>query len=512
MPRTASAPAGLRAKEEDYDTDSPSSKDEESSPSRRGSTGSTPEPRSSRGKQPKAPVSGGAAAADTDVDSDSTCSFGESRYACSMRSSPLLDTTASSPILAAVARQVAQPWGQSSTPAGGASACGTAPPGDAAAGAKASEGLSSWMQDHQQRGDVGSQQAYDEIDWMLPDSAWSGASQHNDLDQGCFSDCVEMEMYIEEGGCHSQGPGQSQAQVVGTPMLGPAAGPWMAPQSNMSSPMLSCQNSPLWSFAGSPMMLAQVSPMASPQMLPQGAIAVQVPASWLQQAQQSWAVHRHSPQSQQSSPQASPKMSPQMSPQMSPMLSPMLAPLLSPPMAPQNGGPVPELSLSALEADPTLGWPSSPPQAHTISHKTSLISGVHRIIWTVDAGKLRNHERQAVSPSFELPLASLATSRLVIFPRPNTDGKGSASFKKSGGCGSVHLKCEASGGSVSFLVAISDGTTGFDKKPRGPVMHNFADHSTCGLSKDQEQWDFGKAVNQATQTFSVCLDILPCRK
>lgn len=145
----------------------------------------------------------------------------------------------------------------------------------------------------------------------------------------------------------------------------------------------------------------------------------------------------------------------------------------------------------------------------TIWHGISPVTGAHRIIWTVDAGKLRNHERQAVSPSFELPLASLATSRLVIFPKANADGKGSASFKKSGGWGSVYLKCEASGGSVSFMLSVSDGTMDYVRSPRGPVTHNFADHSTCGLPRDQEQWDFSKAVNHATQTFAVYLDILP---
>lgn len=162
-----------------------------------------------------------------------------------------------------------------------------------------------------------------------------------------------------------------------------------------------------------------------------------------------------------------------------------------------------------LEADSFFGVPPAGLQAHTIWHGISPVTGAHRIIWTVDAGKLRNHERQAVSPSFELPLASLATSRLVIFPKANADGKGSASFKKSGGWGSVYLKCEASGGSVSFMLSVSDGTADFVRNPRGPVMHNFADHSTCGLPRDQEQWDFSKAVNHATQTFAVYLDILP---
>jgi len=106
-------------------------------------------------------------------------------------------------------------------------------------------------------------------------------------------------------------------------------------------------------------------------------------------------------------------------------------------------------------------------------------------------------------------LGSPIVSRLVIFPKPTAGAKGGASFKKSRGWGSVHLKCEASAGSVIFQVSIGDGTGGFPRQPRGPVRHNFADHSTCGLPKDLEHWDFGKAVNKSTQTFAVCLDILP---
>eukprot|EP00913_Durusdinium_trenchii_P025749 g24165.t1 len=43
--------------------------------------------------------------------------------------------------------------------------------------------------------------------------------------------------------------------------------------------------------------------------------------------------------------------------------------------------------------------------------------------------------------------------------------------------------------------------------PRGPVKHNFAELSTCGLRKGDEMWDFTKAVDKETQTFAVCLEI-----
>jgi hypothetical protein len=136
-------------------------------------------------------------------------------------------------------------------------------------------------------------------------------------------------------------------------------------------------------------------------------------------------------------------------------------------------------------------------------------TGSHQVIWTVDADKLKSHERQAVSPAFDMALEppNLVSFRLVLSPRPNPDGKGSASFRKANGWGSVQLKCEASSGRVSFLVSISNGRPDFQRQPRGPVKHDFAWHSTCGLPRDQEHWDFNKAVDRKSHTFAVCLDL-----
>lgn len=95
----------------------------------------------------------------------------------------------------------------------------------------------------------------------------------------------------------------------------------------------------------------------------------------------------------------------------------------------------------------------------------------------------------------------------MLVPKPNPDGKGGASFKKANGVGSVHLKCEAAKGLVNFFVSISNGRPDFNREPRGPVKHNFAELSTCGLRKGEEMWDFTKAVDKETQTFAVCLEI-----
>lgn len=231
-------------------------------------------------------------------------------------------------------------------------------------------------------------------------------------------------------------------------------------------------------------------------------------------AQHFWQLQMQpSMHSRPSSVQPSMHSSPQISPQLAPQLGthvPQL--LLSPLMSPQ--GPEPSL-LSPESSRPQSPQPNNPcpvglqvPQPHTIRrHSLNMDNGMHQVFWHVDALKLKGQERQTVSPSFELPFEGQVSFRLVLVPKPNPDGKGGASFKKANGVGSVHLKCEAAKGLVNFFVSISNGRPDFNREPRGPVKHNFAELSTCGLRKGEEMWDFTKAVDKETQTFAVCLEI-----
>lgn len=230
-------------------------------------------------------------------------------------------------------------------------------------------------------------------------------------------------------------------------------------------------------------------------------------------AQHFWQLQMQpSMHSRPSSVQPSMHSSPQISPQLAPQLGthvPQL--LLSPLMSPQ--GPEPSL-LSPESSRPQSPQLNNPcpvglqvPQPHTIRHSLNMDNGIHQVFWHVDASKLKGQERQTVSPSFELPFEGQVSFRLVCVPKPNPDGKGGASFKKANGVGSVHLKCEAAKGLVNFFVSISNGRPDFNREPRGPVKHNFAELSTCGLRKGEEMWDFTKAVDKETQTFAVCLEI-----
>lgn len=179
-----------------------------------------------------------------------------------------------------------------------------------------------------------------------------------------------------------------------------------------------------------------------------------------------------------SSPRGSQPHSPQESPRLTPLQSPSLMPTQS----------------------PTLG-------PHCIVQTTDS-AGLHQVRWTIDADKLRSQQRQTVSPSFEIPNQEKASFRLVLCPRPSPDGKGGPCFKKACGWGSVQLKCEVSSvAQVTYTISLTSGRPDCARQARGPFTHDFAKQSTASLPKDQEQWDFTKAVDADMQTFTVCIEV-----
>merc|ERR1740117_2599288 len=93
--------------------------------------------------------------------------------------------------------------------------------------------------------------------------------------------------------------------------------------------------------------------------------------------------------------------------------------------------------------------------------------------------------------------------KMMLYPKVVSDTKGGASFKKARGCGFVQLKCEAE---LSEAVAHVTWRVTIDGEKRGPVPHNFALSAVSRLPKEQEEWDFNKAVQADSQTFVVCLE------
>lgn len=158
-----------------------------------------------------------------------------------------------------------------------------------------------------------------------------------------------------------------------------------------------------------------------------------------------------------------------------------------------------------------------PPQPQTLTRAYSVRSGFFRVNWTVDGRKLRGNEKQTVSPPFELsfgPSHPNVTFKMMIYPEMINEGKGGSCFRKSNGRGFVQLKCEAelpaSIAKIAFRISIGSGDN--MKEARGPVEHDFATSAVCGLPKESEIWDFQEVVDPASQTFVVCLEIVPNSK
>eukprot|EP00930_Biecheleria_cincta_P095276 TRINITY_DN87254_c0_g1_i1.p1 TRINITY_DN87254_c0_g1~~TRINITY_DN87254_c0_g1_i1.p1 ORF type:complete len:359 (+),score=68.02 TRINITY_DN87254_c0_g1_i1:85-1161(+) len=168
-----------------------------------------------------------------------------------------------------------------------------------------------------------------------------------------------------------------------------------------------------------------------------------------------------------------------------------------------------------------------PPQVQMLVCFECPDSGMATVIWTVDAKKLRGSDKVAVSPPFQVACAP-GTFKMMLCPRTVSDRKGGASFKKAKGRGYVQVKCEAGGNSHTLGMAsmnISVGPGRADSKWQSPlkepVHHNFEDCGVCSLqskadisapdSADKDDWNFLAAVDDASQTFAVRLDLQSVR-
>jgi hypothetical protein len=190
---------------------------------------------------------------------------------------------------------------------------------------------------------------------------------------------------------------------------------------------------------------------------------------------------------------------------------------------------LPEAPAQAAAAWPQLGATTvSPPmRSATVLHPSTNRSS--EIVWRVDSRKLNGHDKQAVSPSFDLwcgESPSRATFTLMMHAKEITKGDSDkednldsklklarTSFKKSSGYGYLQLKCQTGIAKdipmvVKFTLSIGDGE-GQDRGPRGPVTHNFAEKAVKGLPGELELWDFKGAVDTDSETVLVRLVQLP---
>mmetsp|Transcript_117623 Transcript_117623/g.310708 ORF Transcript_117623/g.310708 Transcript_117623/m.310708 type:complete len:464 (+) Transcript_117623:73-1464(+) len=166
---------------------------------------------------------------------------------------------------------------------------------------------------------------------------------------------------------------------------------------------------------------------------------------------------------------------------------------------------VPEPRSSLLQQE-------APPQLQTVLDPDS---GNRCIFWEVDASKLRS-KCQAVSGEFEITLRSgtAATFKMMLQAEGQGTSKGARSFRASGK-GFVQLKClTALSGEQKHDLLYRVGTSAVAGRPgaeppRGPVQHDFAQSAVSELPKGEGAWDFTSCVDQATQKFTVYLEILP---
>lgn len=182
--------------------------------------------------------------------------------------------------------------------------------------------------------------------------------------------------------------------------------------------------------------------------------------------------------------------------------------------APPSHGPSPESQ--AEEVQPAVGATSCGPRPapQTLARAQSQGSGCSRIWWHVDARKLKTSDKQAVSPPFALPMnvgdgSQECTYKMMLSPMvaSGAHGKGASSFKKAKGWATVHLKCENDtiremGAELAFRIAVGS------ERARGPMHHNFARSSVCGLPPHLEAWNLGSHVDESSRIFSVCLEVV----
>merc|ERR1719264_731725 len=168
----------------------------------------------------------------------------------------------------------------------------------------------------------------------------------------------------------------------------------------------------------------------------------------------------------------------------------------------------------APQMPPPLAAPSLPPMLPRPLGVELDVNGPHQMLrWTADAKKLKSSDREAVSPEFQLIFQQeqAVKFKMVIRPTAVSTVRGGMAFRKARGKGSIELRCLDAAimiPPVSFRLAVCSGRdlANPELPPGAPVSHDFKTRTIC---LGQEEWDFTRAVDEATQCFVVCLEILP---
>merc|ERR1712178_11676 len=98
-----------------------------------------------------------------------------------------------------------------------------------------------------------------------------------------------------------------------------------------------------------------------------------------------------------------------------------------------------------------------------------------RLVYTIDAKKLRSRDREDVSPAFEVPPGGLMHFKIILRPKVMDTSRGGAGFDTSGKRGFVELKCVTdlenvgAGEKTSLTFRISVGSRRGMEPFRGPL-------------------------------------------
>lgn len=148
----------------------------------------------------------------------------------------------------------------------------------------------------------------------------------------------------------------------------------------------------------------------------------------------------------------------------------------------------------------------------------SSASSNQRVWWNVRASTLESNDKDVVSQQFALNVGDEGpvNFKLGLYPKVSSDARGGASFRRAKGKGRVTLMCIDSVRThtvLKFLIAVGPKAArpedeGF-ASPRGPVTHDFFERKFASLPTGSDEWDFRKAKDPSTESFTVCLQILP---
>eukprot|EP00425_Heterocapsa_triquetra_P029361 CAMPEP_0195103784 /NCGR_PEP_ID=MMETSP0448-20130528/72713_1 /TAXON_ID=66468 /ORGANISM="Heterocapsa triquestra, Strain CCMP 448" /LENGTH=1067 /DNA_ID=CAMNT_0040139521 /DNA_START=21 /DNA_END=3224 /DNA_ORIENTATION=- len=146
-------------------------------------------------------------------------------------------------------------------------------------------------------------------------------------------------------------------------------------------------------------------------------------------------------------------------------------------------------------------------QGQPLQHSFSVETGSFHVKWCVESRKVRGDDLRLVSPPFELSLGSHCPDtvfKLLIFAQVAKFRRGSRSFQRTRGRGSIQLKCEAD---ICHTVPLVRFRLHVGETRQEAVVRSH-DFSRSVVFEAPEVWDFAAAADPGDGTVSICLEVL----